>query len=483
MTNFSLTDKERPELYQLVIDRLEKFYENTSNYSVSPDLDINIILDLVGKNDFTKIISPEEAINNVIGALEKYTVHTPHPKYFGLFNPRTNFPGILADLITAVFNPQLAAWSHAPYAVEVENYLIQEFGRKFGYDFDSIDGVLTSGGAEANLTAVLCALNKSFPEFANNGLIGMKRRPTIYCSSEAHHSIVKAARIAGLGYYSVKNIRSDTEQKMDLNELNQQITNDIKTAHQPFMIIGTAGTTGSGAIDDLIGLHKIADKFDLWFHVDAAYGGASVLSSNMKDWTVGIEKSDSITFDAHKWLSVPMGTSMFFTSNKEILNKTFRITTEYMPKEAQDLQIVEPFTHSIQWSRRFIGLKLYLSLLIFGWKGYEEVIEHQSKMSNLLKNKLIESNWLIKNTSPLPVVCFTDEDLQEKKSFASVISKEIINSGKAWLSVYPIGGINTLRTCITNFSTNKNDIEELVELLNHERKKYKAKAAAKMQHL
>ncbi|MTI29555.1 aminotransferase class V-fold PLP-dependent enzyme [Cytophagales bacterium RKSG123] len=473
--NFDLTQKERLDLFQFTISSLENYYKRTEAYKVSPELDINEIVDVVRKHDFNSNLSPREAISTVIAALEKYTVHTPHPKYYGLFNPRANFSGIIADLITAVFNPQMAAWSHAPYAAEVENYLIQEFGKKFGYNAQKIDGTFASGGTEANLTAVLCALNETFPDYANNGLMGMKGRPLIYCSTEVHHSIVRAARTVGLGLDSVRIVNVNSDQKVDIDDLNSKIKEDLKKGNQPFMIIGTAGTTGSGVIDDLNNLSKVANKYNLWFHVDAAYGGAAILNKKLKNLLKGIEKSNSITFDIHKWMSVPMGASLFLTSNKEILGKTFRIATEYMPKEGNGLQIVDPFSHSIQWSRRFIGLKLYLSLLIFGWEGYEKTIEHQRKMGAFLKLKLEDSGWLIKNDTSLPIVCFTDEELQFNSSFTSSICQKLIASGKTWISVYPIGGINTLRACITNYSTNENHLEELVMLLNEERKKFQRK--------
>ena len=176
-------------------------------------------------------------------------------------------------------------------------------------------------------------------------------------------------------------------------ELENQIQKDIALGHQPLMIVATAGTTGTGAIDDLAAISKIAKKYQLWFHVDGAYGGAAILNSNLKATLKGIETSDSIILDAHKWLSLPMGISLFLTSNKNILNKTFRITTEYMPREANELPIANLFSHSIQWSRRFIGLKLYLSLLFYGWEGYDQIIEHQRQLGVFLKAQLIASNW------------------------------------------------------------------------------------------
>jgi len=472
MTNFNFTSLEREELLHVVLKKLEKYYHDTNSLDVSPIINIEEIASSVTKIDFDNPETPRKALLNAIENLQKYSVHPAHPKYFGLFNPRVNFASILSDLITAVFNPQLAAWSHAPFAAEVENFIIKELGKKFGYQPDKIDGVFTTGGAEANLTALLCALNHTFSDFAENGLFGMSKKPILYCSAEAHHSIQKAAKTVGLGYSSVKSIKTDDNLKISVDDLYQEIQKDIKEGYQPLMIIGTAGTTGSGAIDDLVAINKIAKEFDIWFHVDAAYGGAAILNKDLKQHLNGIELSDSITFDAHKWMSVGMGTSIFFTSHRHILSKTFRITTKYMPKDIENLKTEDPYSHSIQWSRRAIGLKLYLSLSIFGWKGYDELIGHQKMIGDYFKQKLIENNWSIKNKSPLPIYCFTDDRFSTNQDFVQTIEQRIIDSGKSWLSVYSFNKIYTLRACITNYSTTKMDIDELILELNKERKDF-----------
>jgi len=471
---FDLNQAQRLEILHQTIEKLEDFYEHTDSRKVSPKLEVEKILRSIKKETFTAAKTPQAAVEHVIHALDTYSVHTPHPDYFGLFNPRANFSGILADLITAVFNPQLAAWSHAPFAVEVENHLVQALGKKFGLKKEDMDGVFTTGGAEANLTAVLSALNEHFPEFANEGLIGQIPRPLIYCSQESHHSIIKAARAVGLGRNSVRTVVVDDHLQMDTQQLIKQIKEDQQKGSQPFLLIATAGTTGTGVIDRLHELHSVAQDFDLWFHVDAAYGGAAILSQNLSHLLSGIEKADSVTFDAHKWMSVPMGTSLFLTSHKEILAKTFRVSTDYMPKEADELEIVDPFTHSIQWSRRFAGLKLYLSLLMFGWEGYEKMIDHQSRMGHLLRELLVENGWEIMNPSSLPVICFTDKDLRKHPSFVSWICSNVVESGKAWISTYPIKEENTIRACITNYASDKHNIRNLVQLLGEKREVFRS---------
>ncbi len=224
--NFDLSPQERRETWRLLLQQLETYYAHTPDLPVSPELDREKVVALVERYSLRKAIAPREAIAHVTEGLTKYAVHTPHPMYYGLFNPRAAFPGILADTITATFNPQMAAWSHNPFAVEVENFLVRELGQKFGYPQADIDGVFTSGGAEANLTAVLCALNHHFPDYANAGLIGLGKKPVLYCSAESHHSVIRAGRIAGLGLEAVRLIPADGKQRMQAALLEQQIEKD-----------------------------------------------------------------------------------------------------------------------------------------------------------------------------------------------------------------------------------------------------------------
>jgi len=472
MKQLDLTKELRTQLLQHTTERLEKYYENTKEYAVLPKLDFKEIVQKVKEVDFNNPIHPIKAIDQVIDGLEKYTLHSPHPKCFGLFVPRSAFPGVLADLITAVINPQLAAWFHAAYAIEVERFVLQEFGEKFGYDQEKIGGVFTSGGNEANLTGVLCALNNKYPDFAKKGLIGRNKQPIIYCSKEAHHSVVKAAKATGLGYDSVKSIPVNDHLQMNLSLLEQQIEADLKKDKAPFMVIGTAGTTGAGAIDDLVGIHEIANKHDLWFHIDGAYGGAAVLNEDLKPVVNGIDLSDSITFDAHKWISMPMGISLFISTHPQILRKTFDVNPEYLPKEQEEDLMPHPYAYSIQWSRRFMGLKLYLSLLIFGWEGFSELVGTQTKLGQYLKQKLIDNNWSVTNDTPLPIICFTDQQFQANEDFANTIVKNIVASGKSWISTYPVNGIPSIRTCISNYNTSIQEIDELIQELNDERARY-----------
>lgn len=466
MTNFDLSPAERSDLWHYLGDRIDSYLAGTRSLRASPDLDVKAIRRFV-QSSFDAQTAPREALDHVLDGLIRFSVHTPHPGYFGLFNPRATYPSTLADAIAAAFNSQLAAWSHAPFANEVEQSLIHAFGKKFGYSDGDIDGNFTSGGAEANTTGLLLALNRAFPEYANEGLQSLGVKPVLYCSSESHHSLVKAARIAGIGMNAVRQIPVDDKLRMSVPDLEDAIRRDLAAGSRPFLIVATAGTTGAGAIDPLTELAAIAQRQRIWLHTDAAYGGALIILDREKELLKGIELSDSITFDAHKWLSVSMAGSMLITRQKNALAETFRITADYMPQEASALTIVDPYTHSIQWSRRFIGLKVYLSMLIFGWEGYGEVLRHQIAMGALMKSELVRSGWRVFNDTELPILCFGKDDFVHDQNAASRICGKVLATGKHWISVYNLRGVNTLRACVTNFATTEADVRGLVKTLDN----------------
>jgi glutamate/tyrosine decarboxylase-like PLP-dependent enzyme len=255
---------------------------------------------------------------------------------------------------------------------------------------------------------------------------------------------------------------------MNSVKLERQIKEDIKKGFRPFMVVSSMGTTGTGSIDPIESINEVSKLNNCWLHADAAYGGAVALNDNYRNLLKGISHADSITFDAHKWLSVPMSAGIFITKHPDILEKTFRIKADYMPKDAGSMDIQDPFGHSIQWSRRFTGLKVYMSLLMYGWEGWSELVENQIKKGQYLKDKLSESNWKIFNDTPLPVVCFGKESFEKDDKLAGIIAQKVVQTRKAWISVYRINELNTLRACVTNYRTSEKDLDELVNILNQE---------------
>lgn len=463
-----LDESDRELLWRRLIEVIEDYAENVDRGRVTPELDPQAIRAMLASCDFQQPRDPVAALEFAADGLRRYQTHTPHARYFGLFNPAPATMGIAADALAAAFNPQLAAWSHSPFAIEVERHLIRAIGEKFGYSRKWADGAFASGGAEANHTAVLAALSSAFPQFAAKGVRGLAAQPVFYASAESHHSLLRAGRLCGLGTEALRSIAVDSRLRMIPDALAAQIRRDRDAGFIPFLVAATAGTTNAGAIDPLPEIAAIAETERLWFHVDAAWGGAVALVPEMCPLLTGIERADSITFDAHKWLSVPMGAGIFLTRHPKILGRTFRMETAYMPREALDLDVVDPHLHSIQWSRRFIGLKLFLTLLTAGWEGYASAIRHQTEIGELLKRELIASGWTVENDSPLPVVCFSDPAGGDPYRIAMLV----VSAGEAWISTTIISGLKTvLRACITNFRTQAEDIHALIASLEDARRR------------
>jgi glutamate/tyrosine decarboxylase-like PLP-dependent enzyme len=470
-TSLALDGETRGALWNTLARTIESYWQTVERLPVSPALDVEGTRRIAESFTFAQPLPVDNAFRLIASELIKGQVHTPHPQYFGLFNPAPTAASIAADALVATLNPQLAAWSHSPLAVEMERYLVRVIAEKFGFPRDQADGVFTSGGAEANQTALLTALAHRWPDVASGGLRSLKEEPIFYVSAEGHHSFLKAARVAGLGANSVRETDVTDDLCVDLSSLRAALQRDRKAGCAPFLVIGNAGTTGAGIIDPLPGLAVLAREEGLWFHVDAAWGGAAALVPELRPVLNGTEQADSITFDAHKWLSVPMGAGMFLTRHPDILSRSFAVHTAYMPKEGQRMQVTDPFAHSLQWSRRFIGLKLFMSLAVAGWEGYAAAIRHQTEMGDLLRSRLIKENWSVVNQTPLPLVCFASRASEWTPSICQNIADAVVASGKAWISTVQLGKQKrpALRACITNYLTESNHIDALITILNEVR--------------
>ncbi len=467
-----LEHEARVALWQRVGAEIEAYAAEVAALPVSGTPDPLALRARLAPYDFTHAVPPQDAVAFVVAALKQTQVHTPHPRYFGLFNPAPTTMGIAADALVAAFNPQMAAWSHNPFAAEVEAHLVRAFGTRFGYA--QTDGVFCSGGAEANHTAVLTALTHAYPDFAQRGVRALAAQPVLYISAEGHHSIIKAARLCGLGTDAVREIPVAEILTLDCAAPTAQIARDRAAGCAPFMLVATMGTTNSGVLDPLNELADIAAANKLWLHADAAWGGAAALVAELRPLLAGIERTDSITFDAHKWLSVPMGAGVYLTTHTDILTRTFRVANSYMPRAVEsEHDIASPYEHSMQWSRRFTGLKVFLSLLVAGWDGYAAAIRQQTEMGALLRRELAHDNWLIVNETKLPVVCFVDSAPQgDTLPRLSALLNEVLTSGRAWLSTTRLGnGQHVLRACITNYRTDEADVRALVQALNEARAK------------
>jgi glutamate/tyrosine decarboxylase-like PLP-dependent enzyme len=440
----------------------ERIEADVADGPILPSVTVDEIRDhLTSRYRFQNALPLGEVVADAERMLRTWQVQVTHPRYLGLFNPAVTLPSVIGETLVALYNPQLANWRTSPVSNEIERHTLGWLAAKFGLPADAI-ATFTSGGTEANLSAVTVALTHAFPEFGEHGLRSLAAPPSLYLTDEAHHGFNKIAHMTGIGRHAVRLVKTDGRLKLDVEDLRRQVRLDREQGWAPFLVVGTAGTTAAGIIDPLSEIARFCREEGLWFHADAAWGGAAILAPSLKEHLAGIEHADSITCDAHKWLSVPMGCGMFFCRHWESVARAFRSDVTYVSGK-QSGPVFDPLTNSTQWSRRFLGLKLFLALANLGESGYAAMIEHQTRLGDVLRQALTASGWRIVNDTPLPLVCFTRDDLDPAAFLAALYRRQI-----AWMSEAHVAGVPVLRACISNFRTTEADIRRIVEEMNQQ---------------
>ena len=451
-------DAERERWDDLLTRELARADARVAAGSVTPTLDLAALRAELAGFDFEAQRPLDDLLAWTIAQLERGVVHVTHPRYLGLFNPAPTFPAQCADRIAASFNPQLATATTSPAAVEIEAHVIRAIARRAAFPPEAA-GHFTSGGSEANYTALLCALTRADPAFATEGARCFAGAPVFYASRECHLAWLKIAHQAGIGRGAVRLVATDGTGRMDPNALADAVAADRAQGRVPVLIAATAGTTNAGMIDPLAACAEIARDAGLWYHVDAAWGGAVLASDRLRGVLAGTEQADSVTIDAHKWFATTMGCGMFITRHESALTSAFGVSASYMPSATPSL---DPYVMSAQWSRRFLGLRLFLSLAAAGWEGYGQHIERAVALASLLKTELAERGWTVKNASPLAVACL--EPPPGARQVRAIVGR-VLASGRAWISAAIFEGREVIRACVTHGRTTPGDITAVVDAL------------------
>jgi len=454
----SLSEREKWD--DLLTRALAKAHQRVQSGSVTPTVEFEGFRRELAEFDFEAPGELGKALSWVIARLEHGVVHLTHPRYFGLFNPSPTFPAECADRIAGLFNPQLATWTTSPVAVEIEAHVIASALRRLRFP-ESATGHFTTGGSEANYSALICALTRADAKFASEGARAFAGPPTFYVSRECHVAWFKIAHQAGIGRSAVRLIATDGTGRMDPAALRASICADLDERRVPFMVVATAGTTNAGMIDPLHACADIARQFALFYHVDAAWGGAVIASDLLRDALQGIERADSVTIDAHKWFATTMGCGMFFIKHASLLSATFQSSASYMPSNLANL---DPYVTTLQWSRRFLGLRLFLSLAVAGWRGFGKHVERSVALAELIADRLKARGWTIANRSTLAVLCVEPPGAAQ----VAAIVKRVVAAGGAWISLATFEGRQVLRICVTHGQTTLSDVARLVDILDRE---------------
>jgi glutamate/tyrosine decarboxylase-like PLP-dependent enzyme len=425
----------------------------------TPTLDLEAFRAELARFDFATARPLAELLDWSIGMLEHGITHLTHPRYFGLFNPAPTFPAQCADRIVNSFNPQVASSATSPAAVALEAHVIRSVARRAGFP-EGAGGHFTSGGSEANYTGLLCALTRAHPAFATEGARAFPGAPVFYASKECHRSWVKIAHQAGIGRSAARLVATDGHGRLSASALRQAIAADRSSGCVPFLIVASAGSTNAGMIDPLNACADIAAEHGLWLHADAAWGGAVIASERLRGAVAGLERADSATIDAHKWFATTMACGMLLIRDPAVLTATFQVAASYMPSHELS---VDPYMNSVQWSRRFLGLRLFLSLATAGWAGHAAQIERAAEQAARIRSELERRGWTVVNDSPLALLTVVPPPaLGEPRA----VVERVLRSGRAWVSLARFEEQDVIRICVTHGETSDADVAILIDTLH-----------------
>jgi len=396
--------------------------------------------------------------------------HNGHPRFFGYVASPSTPIGAYGDLIASSLNANITCWRSGPAGTELERMVVRWLGALIDYDRDA-HGLMTSGGSMANMIALLIASRRrSGANTARSGLWNSGPPLTVYASEEVHLSIPKAADILGFGRDQVRTIACDDRQRIRIDLLRQRIQADHREGLRPFCVVGSAGTVNTGAVDPLDEIAKVAKEFDLWFHVDGAYGAPGILDQRKKLLFAGLDRADSVSLDPHKWLYVPVDAGCLLFREAAAARAAFSTEdADYIKTHGYaDEEAFAFWDYGVELSRRFRALKVWLTLQYYGSRRIAQAIGEDVSLAEYLGELVARADdFELLAPVELSICCFryvpergmSDAELNQLNER---VMEHVQKGGRAYLSNATVNGRFALRACITNFRTTKTDIDETI---------------------
>jgi aromatic-L-amino-acid decarboxylase len=416
----------------------------------------------------------EEILRRFREDIEPNAMGVPSPKYFGQFNPTPLPIGVWADVLSSLLNQNAGAWRNGPTSAMIEARVMRWLCDLLEYGAESF-GTLASGGSEANLIALKCARDKTVATIKDRGVRSAGGDLVVYASEQCHYSIDKSVDLLGLGREGLRKIPTDDRFHIRVDVLREQIARDRSEGLLPCCIVGVAGTTSTGVIDPLEDLAAVARESDVWYHVDAAYGGPLAFSTKHKDKLRGIALADSITFDPHKWMFVPFACgATLVRDGGGVLRDSFDMSPEYLSEDrgGEDVEF-DFFRYGQMGTRRFNSLKLWMALKFMGRQGYARTVERHIELTNYLASKLDQLPGFKRlGQVETAVCCFrylpdavAELDGAAQDRVQQRLQQTIERSGEAWLTTTVLHGRRALRVNINSFLTEQRHVDVLLALL------------------
>jgi aromatic-L-amino-acid/L-tryptophan decarboxylase len=405
---------------------------------------------------------PEEGLRE--GALEALhevlaMSRPPTARFYGYVLGSGEPVAALADLVSSVLNQNVTAWRSAPAAVSLERSLVRSLAAALGCaDFS---GSLCGGGSSANLMGLAMAREARLP--AND--CGAQQGGVVYASSEVHMSVPKAVALLGLGRRNLHLVATDARYRMSASKLRAAIAADRSAGRRPFAVVASAGTVNTGSIDPLADIGTICREAGMWMHVDGAYGALAALA--VPQQFAGLEAADSVSLDPHKWLYQPLDCGMLLYRDSGAARAAFSCSGDYAKSLAADPhEAFAFFDESLELSRRFRALKVWLSLRYHGLGAFRNAIRADLEHARLLARQVSDSTSLeLLAPVELSTVCFRyrpQRRADATDALNAAILQRLIRRGRVYLSNATVGGCFALRACFVNHRTTPADVGEIV---------------------
>ena len=437
------------------------FYNHLDTYSVSRSVSKETLESL--KNQMIPLSGRplQEVYTEMLQKIYANTLLAQHPRSFSCIPSTASLLSWMGDVMTNAYNPHASCEINAPAAVLVEKKLIHWMCGLAGYPEES-GGLFVSGGSIANLTALTAARDArlAYDERSN---------ARIYISEQTHASVAKGLHIIGFGKEQIQVIPTDEFFCMDISALQSAIKKDMENNKKPFAVIASAGTTNTGSVDPLTEISALCRKYEMWMHVDGAFGGSVLLSERYRKKLSGIEFSDSLSWDAHKWLLQTYGCSIVLLRNQSCLTHSFAAHPEYLKDAEASEESIEFWDLGPELTRPARSLKLWLTLQAMGTDEIGNIIEHGCAMAELVEKIISETpEWEIVSPAQLGIVNFryiSNGALSEKELdvINQNISKKITDSGFAQVFTTELCGKKVLRMCTINPETTEQDIVDTLK--------------------
>ncbi len=459
-----------------LVDQIGEFLESLPQRPVTRDASPSSVreaLDLNGPLP-ERGTDPGPLLDTTARLLFDHSLFNAHPRFFGYITAPPAPIGILGELLASAVNANVGAWLLGPAATEIEAQTVRWIAELIDYP-SSCGGLLVSGGNMANFVCFLAARAAiAGRNVREDGVSGGPGRLRAYASVETHTWIQKAADISGLGTSSIRWIPTDADLRMDVNALRHQFDADLAAGDLPFIVIGTAGSVSTGAIDPLRAIAAFCRERGVWFHVDGAYGGFAAAVPDAPDDLRGLREADSVAVDPHKWLYAPLEAGCALARDPERLRSAFAYHPPYYHFEEAATNYVD---YGPQNSRGFRALKVWLALRHAGAEGYRLAIGDDMRLSRMMAGAVQRQPELQLMTQQLSITTFryVPADLratigeEPTERHLNALNRELLDrlqrGGEAFVSNAVIGGRYVLRACIVNFHTRTADADALPEIV------------------